>query len=146
MFIWVAGLQLTSSNKIVKAYPGDSIADFVREAQDLRDAGDAPDQLSNKGLFDTLQKFIKEKNLEEGCTEEAAKKAEHLPKEGEEKINFILRNNYQILQHGEESFASDKEWLSAIRSEICTGCSVKNICSQPPSFLSKYVFFPLEKA
>ena len=141
VFIWVAELQLTSSNKIDKVYPGDGIADFVREAQDLRDAGDPPYKLSNEGLFDLLQRFMKENNLEQGCTEEATKKTEHLPNKREEKTNFILRNNYQILQHGEESFASDNEWSSAIRSEICTGCSVKKICSEPPSFLSKYVSF-----
>ena len=74
VFIWVAGLQLTSSNIIDKAYPEDGIPDVIREAQDLRDVGDAPYQLSNKGLFDRLQKFIKEKNLEQGCSDEATNK------------------------------------------------------------------------
>ena len=135
VFIWVAGLQLASSNIIDKAYSGDSTG----EAQDWRDPGDVADQLSGKGLFDKLQKFIKEKNLEQGCTEEATKTTKHVLKEREEKDKTILRNNYQILQHGEESFASNKEWLSAIKSGICTGCLVKKICSHPPSFLSKYV-------
>ena len=137
--IWVAGFHLTSSKIIDKAYPRDGIADFIREAQDLRDAGEAPYQQSDKGLLGRLQKFIKEKNLEKGCTEEATKKTGHLLKEREGKDKTILRNNYQILQHGEESFASNKEWLSAIKSGICTGCLVKKICSHPPSFLSKYV-------
>ena len=129
VFIWIAGLQLASSNIIDKAYQGDSIG----KAQDsVRDAGDLTDQ------FHKLQKFIKEKNLEQGCTEEATKKTEHLQKEREEKDKTILRNNYQILQHGEESFASNKEWLSAIKSGMCTGCLVKKICSHPPNFLSKY--------
>ena len=139
VLIWVASLELTSSNIIDKAYPEDGIPDVIRDAQDLRDAGDTPYQLSNKGLFDGLQKFIKEKNLEQGCSEEATKKTKHLPKEREEKDKTILRNNYQILQHGEESLASKFDWLSAVRSEICTGCLVKKICSHPPSFLSKYV-------
>ena len=135
VFIWVAGLQLASSNIIDKAYSGDAIG----EAQHLRDPGDVADHLSGKELFDKLQKFIKEKNLEQGCTEEATKKTKHVLKEREEKDKTILRNNYQILQHGEESFASHKEWLSAIKSGICTGCLVKKICSHPPSFLSMYV-------
>lgn len=139
VLIWVAELQLTSSNIIDKAYPGDSIADFTGKAQDLSDTEDAPYQQSDKGLLDKLQKFIKEKNLEQECTEEATKKTGHLLKEREEKDKRILRNNYQILQHGEESFASSKEWLSAIKSGICTVCLVKKICSHPPSFLSKYV-------
>jgi len=137
VLIWVAELQLTSSNIIDKAYPGDSIADFTGKAQDLSDTEDAPYQQSDKGLLDKLQKFIKEKNLEQECTEEATKKTGHLLKEREEKDKRILRNNYQILQHGEESFASSKEWLSAIKSGICTVCLVKKICSHPPSFLSK---------
>ena len=139
VFIWVAGLQLASSNIIDKAYPEDGIPDVIREAQDLRDVGDAPYQLSNKGLFDRLQKFIRGKNLKQECSEEATNKTKHLPKEREEKDKTILRNNYQILQHGEESLASKFDWLSAVRSEICTGCLVKKICSHPPSFLSKYV-------
>ena len=147
VFICVAGLQRTASNIIDKGYPGNGIAaDFIREAQDLRDTGDAPDQLSDKGLFDRLQKFIKEKNLEQQSTEEATKKTEHLLKEREEKDKTILRNKYQTLQHGEESLGSNEEWLSAIKGGICTGCLVKKICSQPPSFLSKYVFPPPEKA
>ena len=134
-FIWVAGHQLASCKIIDKAYSGDGVG----EAQNLRDPGDVADQLSGKGLFDKLQKFIKGKNLEQGCTEEVTKKTKHVLKEREEKDKTILRNNYQILQHGEESFASHKEWLSAIKSGICTGCLVKKICSHPPSFLSKYV-------
>ena len=138
VLIWVAGLQQTSCNIIDKAYPGDGIG----KVHDLKDAGDAPDQISAKELFDKLHKFIKEKNLEQGCTEEATKKTKHLQKEREEKDKTILRNNYQILQHGEESFASNKEWLSAIKSGMCTGCLVKKICSHPPSFLFKYVSSP----
>ena len=141
VFIWVAGLQLTSCNIINKAYPEDGIPDLIKEAQDFRDAGEAPYKLSHKGLFDRLQNFIKEKNLVQGCTEEATKKTKHMLKEREEKDKTILKKNYQILQHGEESFASTKEWLSVIRSGICTGCLVKKICSHPPSFLSKYVSF-----
>ena len=140
VFIWVAGLQRTSSNINDKGYPGDGIAaDLIREAKDLRDTGDAPGQLSDKGSFDRLQKFIKENNLEQRCTEEATKKTEHVLKEREEKDKTILRNSYQILQHGEETFASNIEWLSAIKNGICTGCLVKKICNQPPSFLPKYV-------
>ena len=139
VLIWFAGLQLTSSTVINKANPEDRIADFMREAQDLRDTGETPHQQFDKGLLARLQKFIKEKNLEQRCTEEAKKKTGHLLKEREEKDKTILRNNYQILQHGEESFASNKEWLSAIKSGICTGCLVKKICSHPPNFLSKYV-------
>ena len=137
--IWVAGLQLTSTDIIDKGYSEDGIADFMREAQDLGDAGETPYQQSDEGSLDKLQKFIKEKNLEQECTKDAEKKTGHLLKERKEKDKTILRNNYQILQHGEESFASNKEWLAAIKSGICTGCLLKKICSHPPSFLSKYV-------
>jgi len=137
VFIWVAGLHLTSSNIIDKADREDDIADFMRKAPDLREAGDTPHQQSDEGLLDSLMKLIKEKNLEKECTEEATKKTGHLLKEREEKDKTILRNKYQILQHGEGSFASSKELMLAIKSEICTGCLVKKICSHPPSFLPK---------
>ena len=136
VIIWVAGLHLTSSNIIDEADREDDIASFMRKAQDLRDAGDAPSQQSDSKL-DSLKKLIKEENLEKECTEEATKKTGHLLKEREEKDKAILRNKYQILQHGERSFASAKEWLLAVKSGTCTGCLVKKICSHPPSFLSK---------
>ena len=140
VFIWVAALQLTSSNIIDKAYSGDSIG----EAQDFRDAGDVADQLSDKRLWwrwQKLQWFIKRERLEQRCKVEAKKETEQVQKKREEKDKTILRNNYQILQHGEGSFASNKEWLSAIKSEKCAGCLLKKICSRPPRFLSKYVSF-----
>ena len=141
MFIWVAALQLTSSNIIEKAYSGDSIG----EAQDFRDAGDVADQLSDKRLQRRwqrkLQRFIKRKGLKQLCKEEAKKETEQVQKKREEKDKTILRNYYQILQHGEGSFASNEEWLSAMDSEKCAGCLLEKICSHPPSFLSKYVSF-----
>ena len=144
VFIWVAALQLTSSNTIDKAYSGDSIG----EAQDFRDAGDVTNQLSDKRLQRRrqrwqrkLQWFIKRNRLEQRCKVEAKKETEQLQKKREAKDKTILRNNYQILQHGEGSFASKKEWLSAMDSEKCAGCLLKIICSHPPSFLSKYVSF-----
>jgi len=139
VLIWAAGLQLTSTDVIDKAYSGESNADFTRDAEDLKDAGDELYQQSDKGSLDKLQKFIKEKNLEEECTKNATNNTEHLLKEEEEKDKTILRSNYQILQHGKGSLASNKEWLSAIRSEICVGCVLKKVCSHPPKFLSKYV-------
>jgi len=137
VFIWVAGLHLTSSNIIDKADREDDIADFMRKAADLRDAGDTPYQQSDKGLLESLMKHIKEKNLEKKCAKEATKKTRHLLKEREEKDKTILRNKYQILQHGKGSFASCKEWVLAIKSGICTRCLVKKICSPPPRFLPK---------
>ena len=139
VLIWAAGLQLTSTDIIDKAYSGDNNADFTRDAEDLKDAGDEPYQQSDNESLDKLQKFIKEKNLEQECTKDATKNTEHLLKEKEDKDKTILRSNYQILQHGEGSLASNNEWFSAINSEICTGCVVKKICSHPPEFLSKYV-------
>jgi len=133
VLIWAAGLQLTSTDVIDKAYSAD------RDAEHLEDAGDEPYQQSDTGSLHKLQRFIKKKNLEQECTKDATKKAQHLLKEKEEKDKTILRSNYQILQHGEGSLASNKEWLSAIKSEICAGCLVKKICSHPPKFLSKYV-------
>ena len=138
VFLWVAGLQLTSSNVIDQAYSRDGIG----EDQDLRVGGDAAEQLSDKVLLNELQRFISErKNLKKGCTEEAITKTEHMPKEREEKDKIILRIHYQILQHGKESFASKNDWLSAIKSEVCTRCLVRKICSPPPRFLPKYVSF-----
>ena len=139
VLIWAAGLQLTSTDIIDKAYSGDNNADFTRDAEDLKDAGDEPYQQSDNGSLDKLQKFIKEKNLEQECTKDATKNTEHLLKEKEEKHKTILRSNYQILQHGDGSLASNNEWLSAIKSGICTACVVKKICSRPPTFLSRYV-------
>ena len=139
VLIWAAGLQLTSADIIDKAYSGDSDGEFTRDAEDLKDAGDEPYQQSDTGSLHKLQKFIREKNLEQECTKDATKKTEHLLKEKEEKDKTILRSNYQILQHGEGSLASNKEWLSAKKSEICAGCLVKKICSHPPKFLPKYV-------
>ena len=139
VLIWAAGLQLTSTDIIDKAYSGDRNADFTRDAEDLKDAEDEPYQQTDNGSLLKLQKFIKEKNLEEECTKDATKNTENLLKEEEEKDKTILRSNYQILQHGEGSLASNSEWLSAIKSENCAGCLVKKICSQPPKFLSKYV-------
>ena len=135
VLIWVAELQLTSSNITDKANQEDDIADFMGDARDLRD----PCQQSDTALFERLQNFIKEKNLKQECNEEAKKKKEHLQKERKERDKIMLRKDYQILQHGKGSFASIKEWLSAMKSGICTGCVVKKICSQPPTFLPKYV-------
>ena len=143
VFLWVAGLQLTSSNVIDQAYSRDGIG----EDQDLRVGGDAAEQLSDKVLLNELQRFISErKNLKKGCTEEAITKTEHMPKEREEKDKIILRIHYQILQHGKESFASKNDWLSAIKSEVCTRCLVRKICSPPPRFLPKYVSFSFWKS
>ena len=113
------------------------ISQTSTEKRDSRVAGDAPYQQSGEGLLDRLQKFIKEKNLEKECAEIATKKTGHLLKDREEKDKTIPRNKYQILQHGEGSFAFNKEWLLAIKNEICTGCLVKKICSHPRRFLSK---------
>ena len=93
VFIWAAGLHLTSSN---------------------------------------TTKFV---TVKKECDEEATRKIGHLLKDREEKDKTIPRNKYQILQRGEGSFASSKEWLLAIKSEICTGCLVKKMCSHPQRVL-----------
>ena len=146
VFLWVAGLQLTSSNVIDQAYSRDGIG----EDQDLRVGGDAAEQLSDKGrLRNKLERFIEKKNLEKRCTEKATKKTEQLAKEREKKDKCILRHQYQILQHGRASFASKKEWLSAKRSEICTRCLLKKICKRRGRrlrFLPKYVSFSFWKS
>ena len=142
VFLWVAGLQLASSNVIDQAYSGDGIG----EDQDLRVGGDAAEQLSDKGKLNKLQRFIKWKYLEKRCTEKATKRTEQIAKEREKKDKCILRRHYQILQHGKESFASKNDWLSAIKSEVCTRCLVRKICSPPPRFLPKYVSFSFWKS
>ena len=151
VIIWAAGLQLTSTDIIDEAYSGDGSADFTMDAQDLIVAEDEPYQQSDKRLLRRfrspgwspkirqLMQFIRRNNLWRKCTKEATKNTEHLLKEKEEKHKTILRSNYQILQHGDGSLASNNEWLSAIKSGICTACVVKKICSRPPTFLSRYV-------
>ena len=150
MIIWAVGLQLTSTEIIDEAYSGDGSADFTRDAQDLNGSGDEPYQQSDKRWLRRfrwrwyrrvrwLRRFIRRKNLWQKCTKHAAKNTEHLLKEKEEKHKTILRSNYQILQHGKGSFASNKEWLSAIKSGIRAACVVKKICRRPRWFLPKYV-------
>ena len=147
MIIWAVGLQLTSTEIIDEAYSGDGSADFTRDAQDLNGSGDEPYQQSDKRWprwcrfrkFRCLIRFIRRKKLWRKCRKHAAKNTQHLLKEKEGKHKTILRSNYQILQHGKGSLASNNEWLSAIKSGICAACVVKKICRRPPSFLPKYV-------
>lgn len=150
VIIWAAGLQLTSTDIIDEAYSGDGSAEFTRDAQDLNGSGDEPYQQSDKRWlrrsrwrryrnFRRLMWFIRRNNLWRICTKKAAKNTQHLLKEKERKHKTILRSNYQILQHGKGSLASNKEWLTAIKSGICAACVVKKICRRPPSFLPKYV-------
>lgn len=139
VLICLVGLQLMSSYVIDDAQPDDGRADFVNEVKDDMDAGDEPSTQGDQEVLESLLNFIKEKGIETECTDEATKKTSHLLKERAEKDKTILRTNYQILQHGEESIASNKEWLAAIKSGICSGCVVTKICNQPPDYLSKYV-------
>ena len=146
VLIWVAGPQMSSSYIIDEAYSGDGNEDLVIEAQNTTDSEDEPYKQSDQVLLKRLQRFIRRKNLKEECTEDAKEKTRHLLKEREEKDKTMISKSYQILQHGEESIASNEEWLLAIRSEICAGCAVKKICNHPPKFLSKYVSRSLWKS
>lgn len=139
VLIWLAAPQLTTSYVIDEVHPDDQGADFVKEVKDNVDAGDEPNTQGDQEMLESVLKFINEKGIQTECTEEAVKKTGHVLKERKEKDKTILRNNYQILQHGEESIASNKEWLEAIKSGICSGCVVKKICDHPPDYLSKYV-------
>ena len=41
-----------------------------------------------------------------------------------------LNKDYQILQHGKGSIASDESWLSARQSEVCGACVLANLCGR----------------
>lgn len=133
--VWVIALVLTSSYVI-----DDENADFVTEVNDGMDAGDEigdDDENSDREILESLLKLIDSKKLRAECTGEATKKTTHLLQERKEKDKNILRKNYQILQHGEQSIVGERDWLSAIKSGICSGCVVKKICDHPPKYLSK---------
>lgn len=141
VLFWLAALQLTSPYVIEELHQDDDGADFVTEVKDDTDVGDEPNTQGDQEQLESLLKYIHEKGYETECTEEATKKASYVLKERKEKDKTILRTNYQILQHGEESIASANEWLESIKSGICSGCVVTKVCNQPPDSLSKYVSF-----
>jgi len=41
-----------------------------------------------------------------------------------------LKKDYQILQHGKGSIASDESWLNARQSEVCGACVLKKLCER----------------
>ncbi|KAJ7385166.1 heme peroxidase [Desmophyllum pertusum] len=136
LLIWLTGLQLTSAYIIDEADPAGESAEFRTEAKDETDTGDESHTQKDHELLKRMLKFIDKKGFEKECTEEAIKKTSYILKQRKEKDKSTLRGNYQILQHGEESTASDRSWLAAIKSGICSGCVVTKICNHPPKYLS----------
>ncbi|KAJ7333670.1 hypothetical protein OS493_017214 [Desmophyllum pertusum] len=136
LLIWLTGLQLTSAYIIDESDPAGERAQFRTEAKDETDTGDESNTKMHHELLKRMLKFIDEKGFEKECTEEAIKKTRYILKQRKEKDKSTLRGNYQILQHGEGSIASDRSWLGAIKSGICSGCVVTKICNHPPKYLS----------
>lgn len=82
-------------------------------------------------LMHSKKIFIKQ------CKVEATSKTRCLETKRKKTDKSILRKNYQILQHGEQSIMKEKKWLTAMESGLCSRCVLENICDHPPQFLSR---------
>ena len=93
--------------------------------------------ISDEATLQSMLKFIHSKKIPKQCTAKAKSKARWLNKKRKETDKSILRKNYQILQHGEQSIVKEKKWLSAMESGLCSRCVLETICDHPPKFLSR---------
>ncbi|KAJ7333675.1 heme peroxidase [Desmophyllum pertusum] len=137
IFLVLIMLQLTSAYIIDEANPDGESAANGTEAKYEKDAGDESNTKDVQRLLGRLLKFIERRRLVRRCARRAFWKTRHILKQRKGNEKSALRGSYQILQHGEESTASDRRWLGALRSEICSGCVVKRICNRPPKFLRR---------
>lgn len=139
ILVWVIALALAQAACYVVHKEN---VDLVTEVNDGTHAGaDLGDDetISDEAMLESMFHFIHSKKLQMHCTAEATSKASQLLKEKKRKWNNIpLKKNYQNLeQRVLQSIARKRDWLSAIKSEICSSCLLKKICDHPPKYLPR---------
>ena len=140
VLVVVLSLGLTTSYKIDDPFPSEWEKDTIEDMADEMDRLDklnhekkdeeqakrvAPSGPGDSSLLDKAAEYVDNCTLEteyEIPEKEIAEKKEAFLK--------ALRKNYQILQHGKGSIASDESWLSAKRSEVCGACVLKKLCER----------------
>ena len=139
VLVVVLSLGLTTSYKIDDPFPSEWEKDTV---EDMSDEMNRLDELTHKKKDEeqakrvapsSLDSFLESKWMEiiEDCKLETVTK---IPEKeiAEKKEAFLraLKKDYQILQHGKGSIASDESWLEARRSELCGACVLEKLCAE----------------
>lgn len=139
VLVVVLGLGLTTSYKIDDAFPSEWEKDTV---EDMTDEMNRLDKLKNTKKDEEQAKrvaspgsgdFLENKMLGfvDHCKLDTQKKIpEKEIAEKREAFLKALNKDYQILQHGKGSIASDESWLKARQSEVCGACVLKKLCAE----------------
>jgi len=125
VLVVVFGLGLTTSYKIDDPFASEWEKDSV---QDMTDEMKRMDELNDKKKREDFLEEMWSKH-EQGCLEESESK---IPQkeiaERKAALERAINKQYQLLQHGKGSIASDASWLTAKRSEVCSACVLEKLC------------------
>ena len=152
VLVVVLGLGLTSAYKIDDPFPSEWEKDTV---EDMTDEMNRLDNLNHKKKDEEQTNRLDELNHKKKDEEQAkrsisasfinsralqfkneckletdSKISEKEIAEKREAYLKALKKDYQILQHGKGSVASDESWLKARQSEVCGACVLKKLCER----------------